>query len=45
MPDVTTKHRLTTARHAILTKGGIRSPPCLANIEFWKDDEVEQLPK
>ena len=25
--------------------GGIRSPPCLANIEFGKADEEEQLPK
>ena len=28
-----------------LPTGGIRSPPCLANIEFGKADEVEQLPK
>ena len=26
-------------------EGGIRSPHCLANIEFGKADEVEQLPK
>ena len=25
--------------------GGHQKPPCLANIEFGKADEVEQLPK
>ena len=28
-----------------LPMGGVKSPPCLANIEFGKADEVEQLPK
>ena len=28
-----------------LPTGRIRSPPCLANIEFGKADEEEQLPK
>ena len=30
---------------ALASHGVIRSPPCLANIEFGNADEVEQLPK